>query len=90
MSNIIDPRRGESTRLAYTLEKSGRVTILVADLDGDIISVLQRGTQPAGDHAVSWDGRNRSGRPAAPGVYHIKIVGPGINEVRKILLVRNR
>jgi flagellar hook assembly protein FlgD len=88
MNNIIDPRRGESTRLAYTLEKSGRVTILVADQDGDIISVLQRGTQPAGDHAVSWDGLNLGGQPVAPGLYHIKIVAPEINEVRKILLVR--
>jgi hypothetical protein len=84
--NVLRPALGGKTTVEYSLDRRGSVTILVSDMRGDIVAVLVRTVQDAGPHAVSWDGRNRAGRIVAPGLYYIKIVGPDINEVRKVLV----
>jgi flagellar hook assembly protein FlgD len=89
VSNVIDPRRGETTRVTYRLDSRGSVTVMVSDLKGDLVDVLFRGTQGVGEHSLSWDGRNRGGRIVAPGLYYIKVLAPGISEIRKVLVVRN-
>jgi hypothetical protein len=36
----------------------------------------------------TWDSLNRGGRAAARGLYFIKVVAPGVNEIRKVLVVK--
>jgi hypothetical protein len=88
LNNVLRPHLGGETTLVYSLQEPGNVTILVSDLKGDIVAVLARDYQSAGEHSVTWDGYNRGKRIVAPGLYYIKIVGPGINEVRKVLVAR--
>ena len=88
LNNVINPEQGDTTRLHYVLENSGTVTVQVFDLKGDIVDILHRGRQNAGEYSTTWDGRNRGGRIVARGVYFIKIVAPGISEVRKVLVVK--
>jgi hypothetical protein len=88
VENVINPGAGDRTRLSYTLSKSGRVTIQIFSLGGDIVNVLYSGYQAAGDYSASWDGRNRAGRAVARNVYFIKIVAPDIDEIRKVLVVK--
>ena len=88
LNNVIDPTRGETVKLHYILSKSGYVTITVFDLKGDIVDILYRGKKDAGDYTTAWDGKNRGGRIVARGVYFIKVVAPGINEIRKVLVVK--
>lgn len=88
LNNVIDPRTGERARLHYTIDQAGPVTVTVFTLDGDVVRSLQRGTQAIGDYTASWDGRNRAGDPVAPGMYFIRIVAPGIDEIRKVMVVR--
>jgi flagellar hook assembly protein FlgD len=70
------------------LSGSGTVTITVFDLKGDIVDILHRGRQDAGEHSTTWDGRNRGGNAVARGIYFIKLVGPGVSETRKVLVVK--
>jgi hypothetical protein len=88
LNNVLNPRLGGKTTVAYTLSQPGTVTILVSDLKGDVVVVLTRGFRLSGEHSVVWDGRNRGKRIVAPGLYYVKIVGPGINEVRKVLVAQ--
>ncbi len=88
MNNVINPERGERTSLHYKLADSGTVTITVFDLKGDIVDVLYRGQQSAGEHSTTWDGRNRGGNVVARGVYFVKLVGPGVSETRKVMVVK--
>jgi hypothetical protein len=88
LNNVIDPTKGERVRLSYQLTKAGQVTIQVFTLDGDLVQVLYRGYRQAGDYTASWDGRNRGGRVVARGMYFIRIVGPDIDEIRKVLVVK--
>jgi hypothetical protein len=89
LNNIINPNRNERTSLHYTLSRGGTVTIQVFDLAGGLVEILQRGYQDAGEYAVAWDGRNRSGNVVARGIYFIRYVGPGgIDQIRKVLVVK--
>jgi len=88
MNNVIDPTKGERTRLNYVLADSGPVTVTVFTLAGDIVKVLQRGKQVPGDYTVNWDGRNLGGAAVARGMYFIRVVGPGIDEIRKVMVVK--
>ncbi|MEJ5189589.1 MAG: FlgD immunoglobulin-like domain containing protein [Breznakiellaceae bacterium] len=88
LNNVIDPTKGERVRLSYQLTKAGQVTIQVFTLDGDLVQVLYRGYREAGDYTVSWDGKNRGGRVVARGMYFIRIVGPDIDEIRKVMVVK--
>jgi hypothetical protein len=85
-NNVISPRFMETTTIRYSLRERGSVTIMVSDINGNVVSILQRGVQDAGDQSVAWDGKNRGGRAVAPGLYFVRIVGPGIDEVRKVIV----
>ncbi|MBN2509258.1 MAG: hypothetical protein JXB03_03235, partial [Spirochaetales bacterium] len=88
LNNVINPEQDETALLQYVLAKGGMVTITVFGLDGDVIDVIQRGPQGAGEYTASWDGRNRGGRIVARGIYFIRIVAPGVDEYRKVMVVR--
>jgi hypothetical protein len=88
LNNVINPLRGEKTGLYYTLSNAGYVTVTVFDLKGDIVNVLYRGQRATGEYSTTWDGRNRGGRVVARGLYFIKVVGPDVNEIRKVLVVK--
>ncbi len=86
MSNVINPKFLDVTTIVYTLAQRGNVTVLVSDAAGSIIAVLQRGAQDPGSYAVTWDGKNRAGRNVAPGLYFVRLTGPGFDQTRKVLV----
>ncbi len=87
-NNVINPNAGELVKIHYILKGSGSVTIQVFTLAGDIVRLLFRGNLGAGEHSTAWDGRNTGGRVVAKGLYFIRIVGPGVDETRKVLVVK--
>ncbi|MDR1389485.1 MAG: T9SS type A sorting domain-containing protein [Treponema sp.] len=88
LNNVINSNRREHVFLDYTLKGSGRVTIQVFTLDGNLVKVLKRESQGAGDYRVSWDGTNNGGRSVARGMYFIRVVAPDIDEIRKVMVVK--
>jgi hypothetical protein len=88
LNNVINPTRGERTYVDYHLVKGGQVTIQVFTLDGTMVDILYRGRRDPGEYRASWAGTNRGGRPVARGMYFIRVVGPDIDEIRKVMVVR--
>ncbi|MGA2547222.1 MAG: FlgD immunoglobulin-like domain containing protein [Rectinemataceae bacterium] len=89
LNNVINPTKGDIARLSYQLPTAGSVTITVFTLDGDVVARLANSSsQAAGDYVVSWNGRNLSGAAVARGLYFVRIVAPGLDEIRKVLVVR--
>ena len=86
--NVINPYKGQSATIAAHLKKSGMLTIQIMTLDGNIVRTLTRSHHNAGDHFYLWDGRNNGGNPVASGMYFVRIAGPDIDEVRKILIIK--
>ncbi len=88
LNNVINPDKGDAATLQYYLGSAGQVTVMVFDLSGSIVNVLVRGTQSAGEYETLWNGTNRAGTKVARGIYFVRIVGPDIDEIRKVLVVR--
>ncbi|MCL1812092.1 MAG: hypothetical protein FWG29_01070 [Treponema sp.] len=90
LNNVINSNNRERVYVDYKPESSGRVTIQVFTLDGNLVKILKRGSETADGkyHRVSWDGTNEGGRPVARGMYFIRVVAPGIDEIRKVMVVK--
>jgi hypothetical protein len=88
LDNVIDPTKGQKAELHYILEKSGMITIQVFNLAGDLIDILHRGRQNAGEYTTTWDGKNRNNAIVVRGIYFVRFTGPGIDEYRKVMVVK--
>jgi len=88
LDNVINPHRGDKVELHYILEKGGRYEIKVFTLAGDYVAGLYRGYRSPGEYTTAWDGRNRAGDVVARGIYFVRVVGPDLDEMRKVLVVR--
>ncbi|MFW6329873.1 MAG: FlgD immunoglobulin-like domain containing protein, partial [Alkalispirochaetaceae bacterium] len=87
LNNVINPQAGERTVLTYEINRAGMALIQVFTLDGSLVRVLQRGRLGEGSYSTAWDGRNLSGQIVTPGIYFIRVVAPGIDEYRKVMIV---
>ncbi|MFP4302437.1 MAG: FlgD immunoglobulin-like domain containing protein, partial [Spirochaetaceae bacterium] len=87
LNNVINPEAGERTVLTYELGRPGMVLIQVFTLDGNLVTTLQRGRQGEGSYNIPWDGTNAGGRNVTPGIYFVRVVAPGIDEYRKVMVV---
>ena len=76
-----------NTRLDFDLPSPRQVRLVVYDLRGARVRVLEDGPLPAGHHSRSWDGRDDAGAPAASGVYLFRLdAGPDSARQKGILL----
>ncbi len=67
---------------------AGEVTLEVYDLAGRRVSGLHPGRMSAGRHALDWDGRDETGRAAAPGVYLVRLTAAGQVATARVARVR--
>ncbi len=77
-----------STTIAFELPSSTMVRLGIYDLQGRLVRRLVDGHLPAGSHGIVWDGRDRSGRTVGSGVYLYRFLAAGLEETRKIMLVK--
>lgn len=87
-SNVINPNQGDRATLNYVLDDAGMVRINVFNVAGDLIDILQSGRQEAGEHSTTWDGTNRQGQSVARGIYFIRVMADGVDEYRKVMVVK--
>lgn len=76
------------TSISFSLERPGRVQVGVYSLSGQRLVTLADRVFGAGLHALTWDGQNRAGRPAATGMYCVRIENEGGYQTKKMTLVR--
>ncbi|MDD5720440.1 MAG: FlgD immunoglobulin-like domain containing protein, partial [Candidatus Krumholzibacteria bacterium] len=62
-----------STTVTFDLPRNGTVSLQIFDLRGRLVATLHRGTLPAGRHRAVWDGGDSDGRPAAAGIYLVRL-----------------
>jgi len=71
---------GESPQIQMQLpEKTSALDIVIVDESGKEVRRIKAGSQEAGPFAVTWDGRDDSGKPVPDGKYSVKInaIGTG-------------
>ncbi|HXV12698.1 MAG TPA: FlgD immunoglobulin-like domain containing protein [Candidatus Krumholzibacteria bacterium] len=77
-----------SARISFATPARGRVDAAVYDAAGRFVARLASGVFPAGEHDLSWDGRDHAGRAAASGVYFLRVRAGTARETLKLVLLR--
>ena len=72
-----------TTQIRYFLSGRGYVSLKIYDILGRQVATLSDGVQPAGDHVVSFDGRDLSS-----GVYFYRLAEGDLSATRKLLLLK--
>jgi hypothetical protein len=82
--NPFNPR----TTISFDVGRSGPVRLGIFDVRGRLVQDLVTGTLAPGRHQTVWDGRDRSGRAAAAGVYFVRMTGEGKSLTAKMVLAK--
>jgi flagellar hook assembly protein FlgD len=83
------------TSITYDLPVSGRVKLVVYDVNGQVVRRLVNTDQPAGRYTVRWDGKDEARRSVASGIYFYRIesgagqAGSGsFSDVKRMILIK--
>jgi hypothetical protein len=89
LNNVINSDKKETAHIRYDLPRAGRVTVQIYTLDGTLVKSIRRNeNRESGSYVDTWDGSNNGGRAVARGMYFVRVVGPDIDEIRKIMVVK--
>ena len=67
-----NPSRGP-LGLRFAMPAAGDAEAEVFDTNGRLVRRVDGGAMGAGDHQITWDGRDGAGNEAAAGVYFIRV-----------------
>ncbi len=84
-----NPSRGDvviRVRLAGPTAAAGPLRATILDAAGRRVRTLEGAGGATGDAAsLPWDGRDEAGRPAAPGVYTVRVTGGGVQAAGRLV-----
>jgi hypothetical protein len=76
-----------ATTVKYFVPERNSVELAVYNVAGQRIKTLVAGVQPAGEHAVIWDGKDESGANVASGLYICRLqAGPRVVTATAVLV----
>ncbi|MBZ0267429.1 T9SS type A sorting domain-containing protein [bacterium] len=76
------------TTMSFDVARPATGILAVHDASGRLVRTLVDGSLPAGTHHVRWDGRDRTGRRAATGVYYVRLQADAVRATEKVVLLR--
>ena len=71
--NYPNPAKKRGTNIVFHITAPAEVTVKIFDVSGELVHASGVFYKPAGYNTYFWDGRNKSNRVAASGVYIYKI-----------------
>lgn len=77
-----------TTEIEFGLERSGRLQLSIFDVSGRLVRSLVQASLPAGQHLVTWDGRDSANQPSAAGVYFARLTVASDTFQKKLVLVK--
>lgn len=76
-----------AAEMRFSVPAPVSVQLEIFDVSGRLVRTLLREPVAAGEHTMTWDGRNGMGRPAGSGVYFVRLAAPGFSQVRTVTLL---
>jgi len=77
-----------STTIRYELPNPTRTVLLVYNLSGQEVIRLVDANMNSGYHLAIWDGRDKTGKPAASGIYFARLIAGGYIKTVKMVLLK--
>lgn len=87
-SNVVNATNKEFCTLEVNMPRAGNLRVIVMTADGNVVQYLENSRQSEGLHYYYWNGTNNAGKAVARGIYFIRVVGPEIEETRKVMVVK--
>ncbi|MBD3289603.1 T9SS type A sorting domain-containing protein [candidate division KSB1 bacterium] len=77
-----------STTISFSIPKNEYVKVSVYNLLGGLVAELYEGELSAGQHSVTWDGRDRSGNLASSGIYFYQLKAGSVSLTNKMIFTK--
>ncbi|HOD65683.1 MAG TPA: FlgD immunoglobulin-like domain containing protein [candidate division Zixibacteria bacterium] len=77
-----------TTSIRFSVPAAGRAELTVYNTAGQEVTRLVDGALAAGEHTVTWDGRDRTGYPVASGVYYYRLAAGDQQHTKKMVLLK--
>jgi len=85
-TNIPNPF-STSTDITFRAPSRGNVKLEIYDVTGRLVKSLLNGMTEAGEHTVTWNGLDESGRPVASGTYNY-VLTAGTTKLTKSMVLK--
>jgi hypothetical protein len=76
------------TWISYQLAEGGPVSVMIYNIQGQLVRTLVEGPQSPGHYRIPWDGQDLHGYPAASGIYFCRLSTDKLHQVIKMMLIR--
>jgi 3-phytase len=77
-----------ATAIPFHLEKAAPVKLTVINLMGQTVRTLAERQMEAGEHSLSWDGRNDAGSIVPAGTYLLRLDTGNQTQIKKLMMVK--
>jgi hypothetical protein len=76
------------TTIPYQLAGLSRIRLVIYNVAGQAVRVLENAEKPGGHYDVFWDGRDGDGRVVASGIYFYRLTAGDFVQTHKMLLLK--
>jgi len=76
------------TQIDFSLPETSEVTLIIFNIKGQLVKNLVSGELAAGNHTISWDGRNDRELPVGSGIYFYQLDSGKKTINRKMLIIK--
>jgi hypothetical protein len=77
-----------TTTMNYTIPKGGNVRLEIYNSLGEIVNILQDSYQDAGNHSITWTGKDSNGNSLSSGIYFYRLVSNDFVQVKKMTFLK--
>ncbi|HCM16175.1 MAG TPA: hypothetical protein DHW79_09595, partial [Candidatus Cloacimonas sp.] len=76
------------TIIAFDLGKAQNISLDIYNTKGQLVRNLATGQMGEGNHRVTWNGKDNTGRSLASGIYFYRLKTESYSSTRKMLLLK--
>ncbi len=76
-----------TTTIRYQLPQKTKVMLSIFNIEGRLVDVLINGFEQAGEHSVTWNGRDHNGEQMPSGIYFVQLIADNFQQVRRMTLL---
>ncbi|MBD3272491.1 MAG: hypothetical protein GF384_08170 [Elusimicrobia bacterium] len=87
-SGYVNPKLGERALIYFRPSEAGSVTVQIFTLRGSLVWETEYMATDTDREFVAWDCINESGNQISSGLYIVHVKGPGIDDTKKIAVLR--
>ncbi|MCD4650400.1 MAG: T9SS type A sorting domain-containing protein, partial [Candidatus Cloacimonetes bacterium] len=74
--------------IRFGLKEAGEISLAIYNIKGQKVVTLKKGFYNPGNYSAIWKGVDHSGKPAASGVYFVRLKTPNEEKTRKLILLK--